>query len=338
MRSSASTAIAVPTVVPATGPPVLVVPVAGSNRDGWALAAVVAAAQHGVIHRAQLRAVGLGDGRITRAVRAGHLHPVHRAVFAVGHARLTWLGRCHAAILAYGPRAALGRRTAAAIWGLRPTSSPVVELVLAAPSCSPRRGVRVVLQPGLRPDEVTVHDDIRVTTVARTLLDLGADVSRSALRKAVSQAEVLHRFDLREVRALLERRPRHRGASALRDVLASWSEPARTRSPQEETFPELCARLGLPEPVMNATILGMEIDASFPEHGVAVELDSWRFHTGVVQWEDDHAKRARLVGGGWAALSYTYRQQRERGGLFVLETLGPALARGRPVVPPGFRG
>lgn len=310
----------------------------GSDDRAWAAVAVLAAAQHGVVHRAQLRAVGVRDGRITRAVRTGHLHPVHRGVFAVGHSRLTWLGRCHAAVLACGPRSALGGRTAGAHWNLRPTTSPRIELVVASASRSSRAGVRIVLHPRLMPDEVTVHDGIRVTTVARTLLDLGAELSRSALRKAVTQAETLRVFDLSEVRALLERHPRHRGAPTLRDVLASWEEPVKTRSPQEGTFPNLCARLGLPRPVMNATILGMEIDASFPDHGVAVELDSWRFHTGVVQWEDDHEKRARLVGGGWTALSYTYRQQRERRGLFVLETLGPALTRGRPVLPAELDG
>ncbi|WP_026910009.1 type IV toxin-antitoxin system AbiEi family antitoxin domain-containing protein [Patulibacter minatonensis] len=299
--------------------------------DGWREIAALAAAQHGVVSRAQLRMLGLTDRQITRALRIGHLHPLHRGVFAVGHGRVTWEGRAAAAVLACGPRAALGHRSAGVHWNLRPWSSPAIEVVVAGSSVATHRGVVVHRHAGLRPDEVELHDGIRVTTVARTLLDLGAVLAPSALRNAVAQAELLDLFDLGPVLELLARHPRHRGARALREILRSWDAPPRTRSEQEEEFPDLCVRLGLPRPVMNATILGMEIDGSFPDHGVAVELDSWRFHRGIVRWEDDHEKRARLVAGGWVALAYTYRQQRERGGHFVLETLGPALARGTRV-------
>jgi very-short-patch-repair endonuclease len=52
----------------------------------------LAATQHGVVSRAQLRDLGLGDAAITR-VAAGRLHRLHTAVYAVGHTILAPRGR-----------------------------------------------------------------------------------------------------------------------------------------------------------------------------------------------------------------------------------------------------
>ena len=81
------------------------------------------------------------------------------------------------------------------------------------------------------------------------------------------------------------------------------------------------------DPAMNAELLGMEVDAVFFDQRIAVELDGYAFHSGAIQWENDHEKRARLVGAGWTVLAYSWRQQHEDGGRFVQETLGSALRR-----------
>jgi hypothetical protein len=46
----------------------------------------LAAGQHGVVTRAQLREVGMTDHAIEYRLRRGRLHPVHRGVYA-------WAGR-----------------------------------------------------------------------------------------------------------------------------------------------------------------------------------------------------------------------------------------------------
>src|SRR4051812_43295912 len=81
--------------------------------------AACARRQHGVVTRAQIRAMGLGDGAITQRIAAGRLHVVHHGVYAVGHAVLTRSGRWLAAVLACGPGAALSHSSAAALWGLQ---------------------------------------------------------------------------------------------------------------------------------------------------------------------------------------------------------------------------
>ncbi len=88
-----------------------------------ALIARVAERQHGVIDLDQLRDAGLRDGAINSRVRTGRLHRLHTRVFAVGHARLTREGHWLAAVLALGDGALLSHVSAAALWGLRPTSA-----------------------------------------------------------------------------------------------------------------------------------------------------------------------------------------------------------------------
>lgn len=304
-------------------------PEVDTHRARWHQVAALADRQYGVVSRPQLRRVGLSDQQISRAIAGARLIPVHRAVFAVGHARLPPEGFWTAAVLSCGDGAALGYRSAAAHWSLRHSSSPAVEIVLPRTSRPDHRNVVVHRHPQIQADEFTVFRAIRTTTVARTIVDLAAVLPPSALRRAVGQADVLRLFDLREVHAVVARHPGHRGRKALEQVLGAWADPGTVRSPQEEAFPELCARFGFPRPAINAEVLGMEIDAVFFDERVAVELQSYAFHSGAIQWENDHEKRARLVAAGWTVLAYSWRQQRDDEGCFVRDTLGPALDRGR---------
>jgi hypothetical protein len=283
--------------------------------------------QHGVVTRAQLRALGLTDAQIDGAMARGLLVGVHRGVFAVGHARLSADGRTSAAILACGSGAAAAYRTGAALWALRPSSTPRTEVVIPRRSSVAHAGVVVHQHPTLGPAEVTVHDGIPVTTVARTLLDLAAVVDHQQLRRAVKQAVVLGLFDLVEVQRVLARHPRHRGAKALTELLRRWTDPPVTRSELEVAFVRLCGRYGLPAPVMNGTLLGLELDAQFPDHGVVVELDGARFHEDPLHREDDYAKRASVEAAGLRFVAFTYRQVTDDDGAFAASILRRMLAR-----------
>jgi predicted transcriptional regulator of viral defense system len=64
--------------------------------------AELARRQHGVVGRAQLKAMALGDDAIDRRVKRGHLHRVHRGVYVVGYPHLTRNGGFMAAVLACG--------------------------------------------------------------------------------------------------------------------------------------------------------------------------------------------------------------------------------------------
>ena len=114
----------------------------------------------------------MGRGAIHARVRAGRLVRLHRGVYAVGHAQLTPLGWRWAAVLACGgpDRAALSHGSAAAVWDLLPSPAQFDISTLA----SARSTTQIRVHRGLQPGDITHIDDLPVTTVARTLVDLTA--------------------------------------------------------------------------------------------------------------------------------------------------------------------
>src|SRR4051812_36677479 len=92
------------------------IPTKSSSRE--AAIAVLAERQHGVVSRAQLLAVGVGAGAIKHR---------HRARRREGW----WM----AAVLAGGPGTVPAGRSAAALWRMRVSARPAIEVI------SPRRRV-----------------------------------------------------------------------------------------------------------------------------------------------------------------------------------------------------
>jgi hypothetical protein len=133
--------------------------------------ATLAGRQHGVVSLAQLADAGLSPRAARHRVHAGRLHRVHPGVFAVGHPVLGADGRRLAAVLACGSGAVLSHRSAAAAWGLRPTSRARHEVTVPRTAGTGPAGVEAHRARRLSPDDVTVLRAIPITSVARTLLD-----------------------------------------------------------------------------------------------------------------------------------------------------------------------
>jgi hypothetical protein len=147
---------------------------------GAAIAAI-AVRQGGVVGRPQLRALGLSDGAIEKRVRAGHLHRVHRGVFAVGHPLLGSLGRRWAAVLASGSGAVLSDAAAAHAYGVRHSAPALIDVTVAVSGRRAQPGIRLHCRR-LAADERTEFDGLPITSGARTLLDLAAGGLRGGLR------------------------------------------------------------------------------------------------------------------------------------------------------------
>jgi Transcriptional regulator, AbiEi antitoxin len=172
--------------------------------------------QWGVVTRAQLTELGVRDRGIADWVRRGRLQRLYRGVYAVGHDRLMREGRWLAAVLACGPGSVLSHRDAAVLWDLRQSNSAYIDVTV--PSRNGRRrqaGIRVHRSGRLRRDEATVRNGIPVTTVARTLLDLADVLDRQALKRVITEAEYLNRFDLTALAAVVKANPGRRGAKLM---------------------------------------------------------------------------------------------------------------------------
>jgi hypothetical protein len=284
--------------------------------------AALAARQHGVIATAQLAGLGLGRRGVAARAAAGRLHRIHRGVYAVGHPILTANGYRMAAVLACGPDAALSHASAAALWGIRPTSATRIDV--SVPGRGGRRErtrLRVHRAASLRDDEVTEEEAIRVTTPARTLLDVASSLPRRALERALDQAEVLELFDLRALHAAVDRHRGERGAGVLATALERHTAGTTlTRSKLEERMLALCDCNGLPRPLVNAWVAGLEVDFYWPAQRLVVEADSYEFHRGRAAFERDRERDAILARAGHRALRFTHRQMKREPAL-VAETI-----------------
>jgi hypothetical protein len=218
--------------------------------------AEIAGRQHGVVSLAQLIACGLTAPGVRHRVAAGHLHRIHQAVYAVGRPDLTPRGHWMAAVLACGAGAVLSHVQAAALHGIRRTAAALIHVTIPRRSTLSRDRIRVHNQPDLTPADVTEVDRIRVTSVARTLLDLAAVLREDQVERACDQAFINRIFDMLGMEGLLRRSRGRRGVRRLRNVLERGdlgeNVPA---SGLEIRYRDLCARVGLLKPEINRYIL-----------------------------------------------------------------------------------
>ena len=205
-----------------------------------------------------------------------------------------------AALLACGPRSVLSHRSAAAVWGLLPPDPQVVD-VSAATQLRQRKGIRAH-EARLTRADVSTREGLRLTSPARTLLDLASSVPASDLERAVNEAQVLRLVAPAALAAL----SRRRGAARLRDALRI--EPRMTRSELERLMLGLVRRIGLPEPATNVRVLGHEVDLAWLDRRVIVETDGFDVHATRGAFERDRARDARLIANGWRVLRFSWWQ------------------------------
>lgn len=284
------------------------------------------ARQDGVVSREQLLAAGLTRDAIAHARRSGRLHALHRGVYAIvvpellgGDAALI------AALLATGPDAVLSHGTAA--WRQRITAAmpDVVHLTSARCLVAPA-GVTVHRCTTLRPADVVTAGRFRLTSVARTLLDLAAGYGDRPLLRALEEAEFEHDLRPEDVLAVLRRG--HPGSARLRAALARHVPGhGRARLPLERDFRALLVHAGIELPLRNARIGPYVVDCLWPRARVVAELDG-RWHDRPHQRGVDSDRDIYLRARGHAVVRYGWRQVHDDGER-VAADLRALLARAR---------
>lgn len=287
--------------------------------------------QHGVVTRAQLLELGLGPDAIHYRAKAGTFRRLYRGVYLAGpimppHAREM------AAVLACGPAALLADWSAAALWELVPPREDrpaPVHVVTVGRWSADRPGIRVRRVRRLATGDRTERYGIPVTSPARTLLDLAVVAGPRDLERAVARAEREQLVEPDRLQAMAARHKGRRGAPALRAVLERAGGPALTRSEAEDRFLCLVREAQLPPPETNVRVGGYELDFLWPDHGIAVEVDGYRFHSSRSRFESDRRRATRLAARGIQVIPLTWRQIVEEGMATAVQ-VGQALLRARP--------
>jgi very-short-patch-repair endonuclease len=269
--------------------------------------------QQGVVTHAQLTSLRVGRRTINRWLASGRLQSVHRDVYAFGPQPLTKRGKWFAAVLAMGPGAFLSHRSAAALWGVA-GDRPKVDVN------APRgRQVRPGRRSGIKvhrckfdPGEVTIHDGIPVSTVARTLFDLAEQSRPYELKSAWDEASRLKILRVPEVAAVYERGRGRRARTRVRPLLAAEQRHVEDHaSPLEDRFADFIVAQRLPPPQTNVLVDKDEVDALWPDARLIVELDSWEFHAHRAAFEEDRDRDTDHLLAGYRTIRITHRRLSE---------------------------
>ena len=285
--------------------------------------------QGGAVSRAQLLAHGIDDDRIRRFAAQGWLVRVRRGIYRAG--TLTPDGILWAALMALGPEAALTQRTARHEHVLlRERPSPTVD-VTAPTHRRPRRGIRPHTAR-LHPRDVTTRRGLRFTTVARTLLDLAAELPEPQLQAAVDEARVQRRLHRPSIDATIAGAPGRHGIGALRRAIARHD---RGRGLPIGRFERRAIGFlrdhDFPPYVRNYTIKverePFVLDVVWIEHRVGLEFDSRTFHDNDPSFATDRRRSRRFAAIGWHVVRATWIDLDERPDELAADVRALLLAR-----------
>jgi very-short-patch-repair endonuclease len=280
--------------------------------------AIVAERQHGVVTLAQLVALGLSPAAVRARVKSGRLRRLHRGVYAVAGVPLGPHAHLMAAVLACDPGAVLSHQSAAALWGFRGSAATVIDVTVPTRAGRRRQGIRVHRGDRLAKAEVTIVEGVPCTTVARTVVDLAGVLAPPALEYAIHRAQTKRMLRRKEIVEVLARAPTRPGTAAVRRVLGlAVSGEDQVRSDTERRLVRICARAGLSMPRVNAWIAletgdGFEVDFSWPEQMLVVEVDSRTYHGTDRALENDPRRDRQLTLAGWRVARFSYRDVTER--------------------------
>lgn len=258
-------------------------------------------AQHGVVTRAQLIGVGVSDRVTARLVRDGTLQRLHPGAYAAAASfraadeRVQHCMRLFALQLG-APDAAAYAQSGATVWGLPVRRVPVRPMLLREVT-RPRLHGACVRRSRAMADHLTRHAGLVVTTIAKTVVDVAAEVPfadalitvDAALRRGVSSDEL---------RDVCSSAPPVRGVAAARRALAAGD-------PYSESWLESLSRgrmieRGLALPLCNVVLR---------THGRWVRVDFLRAELGVVGEADGSGKYQESDDPGRTVLRERDRQR-----------------------------
>jgi very-short-patch-repair endonuclease len=257
----------------------------------------LAGRQHGIVKRKQVREAGLSRQGVRRRVEAGWLVPRYDGVYAVGHTALTYHSHLISAVYACGKEALASHRAAGKLWGILRGSKPIE--VTAPRGCKPKKGFILHRSRLIHEEDRALLDNIPVTSLARTLVDLADVLTEKRLANAVNEAEMKGLFDLRPVERVLERLPGRKGRHKLNRVLAAY-RPVQPffRSRNERFVYHLCREHGLPTPRVNTWVHTQEVDFYWPEAKLALEFDGGAVHRTTKAFYEDRERDRALAAKG----------------------------------------
>ena len=270
--------------------------------------AEIAGRQHGRIHVRDLRRCGLDGSAISRRVRAGRLHRVHRGVYAVGYVCESIEAQFMGAVLAGGRDAALCGWATLALHELVPWDDRAIEVRVPPGGGRSRKGIRFRRAALDERRDVTKRRGIRTVTVARALLEVAPRLGSKQLTRLVRAAQLKRWTSVLQIAGVL-RRARGRATRRLAAVIAAG--PAPTASGHEDVVLDILLDAGFEHPDVNKRLrVGAAVyepDLRWAAQRLILEVDS-AWHDDPAAQRDDAVRQAALEAAGERVLRTTREQ------------------------------
>jgi uncharacterized protein DUF559 len=211
------------------------------------------------------------------------------------------------AVLACGEGALLSHRSAAALWGFGTERRGVIDVSIARHSSLRRPGIHVRDRAGLRVRDIGRRLNIPVTQPVRTLLDLATELPANRLERAINEADKRDVIDPDALRCALDDHPGEPGIRLLRKVLDEHTFRL-SDDELELLFRPIAAAAGLPTPLTKQKVNKFEVDFFWPELGLVVETDGWRYHRTPAAQTRDALRFQRHTAAGLTPLRFSHYQ------------------------------
>jgi very-short-patch-repair endonuclease len=165
-------------------------------------------------------------------------------------------------------------------------------------------------------------DGLSTTTVARTLVDLAADLRPSRWQHLAERVVVHGVCTLDDVRAVAEVAC-GRGVAGSKIVRAFLEDPLAGTSRLERLAIEALRLAGLPRPELQYPIPwdpGKRFDLAYPRARLAIELDGRRWHSEREVFQTDRRRDREALVRGWIVPRFTFDDVVKRPEQFVRTT------------------
>lgn len=265
--------------------------------------------QGGVVRRDQALGVGMTRSKIAHRLRSGEWQPAGRGGYRVfdmkGKRNLV---KAATAVL---PNAVASHFSAAALLDISYVPKREVSVTVDSKTTHTFPGVRVFRNQDMATDHWFTHEGIPTTTVDRTVLDLAATMHPKLLARSIDELFAERRCTLEGLTNILESVARRGkpGVSNLRSVLEDRGEDGTSGTKLERAGVSLLVSFGFTGFVREYPIPWTDdkrFDVAFPLQRLAIEWDSYRWHTQEERFRADRERDRLAVEHGWRTLRFAW--------------------------------
>lgn len=201
------------------------------------------------------------------------------------------------AVLSCGEGALLSHLSAAALWGFGKEKKDVIDVSVHRHRSLCRPGIRGHDRAGLWNRDIGRRRGIPVTQPVKTFLDIALELPENRLERAINDADKRDVIDPDGLRKALDDCSGQPGVRPLRAILDKHTFRL-SDDELELLFRPLAAAAGLPTPLTKVKLNKFEVDFFWPDLGLVVETDGWRYHrTPAAQTRDALRFQAHTASG-----------------------------------------